>query len=204
MVTFERRKFMGISILGSLGAKFGFNLVGSIMNKTLPKAMSFVTSGMQNPLDRFESVLGKMNSTSFKTSPAKQFTLKLPYQLKAQFGSGPINMNRISERLKSLKSVLGTASEIVDALSRFQNQRLDKAGGKFSGGFGQSLSTDTNAMSQSSGFSAQSTNSSDMSPMGMFKKLQDAQKAAQMFELAVKLADIQHQASMSAIRSIRY
>ena len=40
--------------------------------------------------------------------------------------------------------------------------------------------------------------------MEMFERMQEAQRAAQMFELAVKIADIQHQAAMSAIRGIRY
>jgi len=43
-----------------------------------------------------------------------------------------------------------------------------------------------------------------MDPMSMLQKMQEAQAAAQMFELAVKISEIQHQAAMSAIRGIRY
>lgn len=39
---------------------------------------------------------------------------------------------------------------------------------------------------------------------GMFEKMQSMQRASQMFELAVKIAEVQHQAAMSAIRAIKY
>lgn len=195
---------MGISILGSLGAKLGANLVGSIMNKTLPNAMSFAATGMLNPLDRFDSLVGKMGPSAFKTPPARQYTLNPPNRFAAMIKPGPVSMNRISEHLQSFKSIAGTASEIVDALQRFQTQRLERADGGSSSSFGQGLNVDTNAMAQSTGFGGQVTSGNETGPMEMFQKLQEAQQAAQMFELAVKLADIQHQASMSAIRSIRY
>jgi len=207
---FERRKTMGISLLGSLGAKLGMDVVGSILDKTLPKVMDHMTSGLKSPLDVFDSIVGSFGGKASKTSPAKQFSLALPDRIKSQFsGSMTANLKSLSEKLGKLTSAFGFASKIADLLSSFQSQTLQKAPstGQPSGasGFGSGLNVDTQAMAQSTGYGDQGSSATGgMGPMDMFQKMQEAQQAAQMFELAVKISDIQHQAAMSAIRGIKY
>jgi hypothetical protein len=198
---------MGISLLGSLGAKLGFELVGSIMEKTLPNAMESMKKG-PNALDRFESVVGMFGAQISKMAPANQFSLALPFQLSAGHNAGSFYMGLLSKNLGNFKSLMGLAGNVVDILRRFQPQQLDKAptggSGITPGGFGSGMNVDTQAMVESTGYGNQSSIDGQMGPMEMFKKMQEAQQAAQMFELAVKIADIQHQAAMSAIRGIRY
>lgn len=203
---------MGISLLGSLGAKLGMDVVGSILDKTLPKVMDHMKSGLKSPLDAFDSIVSSFGGKASKTTPAGQFSLALPDRLKSQVtGSMTANLKSLSEKLGKLTSALGFASKIADLLSSFQPQALQKApttsSGQSSGasGFGSGLNVDTQAMARSTGYGDQGSSSTGgMGPMDMFQKMQEAQQAAQMFELAVKISDIQHQAAMSAIRGIKY
>lgn len=68
---------------------------------------------------------------------------------------------------------------------------------------GMSQSQGTSGTGGASGMAGES-NSVMSEQWAMFEKMQSMQRAAQMFELAVKIAEVQHQAAMSAIRAIKY
>ena len=199
---------MGISLLGSLGIKLGAELVGSIMEKTLSNTKESMTKN-RTAFDRFDSVVNQFGGNTSKMTPAKQFALALPFPLAAQYGAGKFCMGLLTKNLGNFQSLLGLAKGLVDQIKGFQPQTLQQnqtAGkGVNPGAFGSGLNVDTNAMAASTGYGSQSASESGgMGPMEMLQKMQEAQQAAQMFELAVKIADIQHQAAMSAIRGIRY
>ena len=198
---------MGISLLGSLGIKLGVDFVGSIMEKTLGNAKESMQKNRAS-FDRFDSVVGQFGGQVSRMSPAKQFALALPFPVAAQYGAGKFCMGLLSKNLGNFQNLLGLAKGLVDQIGGFQPQALQKASDGAPGGpgaFGSGLNVDTQAMAASTGYGSQAASQSgEMGPMEMFQKMQEAQQAAQMFELAVKIADIQHQAAMSAIRGIRY
>ncbi|MGB3975567.1 MAG: hypothetical protein WBM02_10600 [bacterium] len=199
---------MGITLLAGLGIKLGSELVGSIMEKTLSNAKESMAKN-RTAFDRFDSVVGQFGGRAPKLTPAKQFALALPLSLAAQYGAGRFCMGLLTQNLGNFQSLLGLAKGLVDQIAGFQPQTLqqNQSTGKAinPGAFGSGLNVDTHAMAASTGYGSQSASGSGgMGPMEMFQKMQEAQQAAQMFELAVKIADIQHQAAMSAIRGIRY
>ncbi|MBN1295481.1 hypothetical protein JXA80_01795 [bacterium] len=203
---------MGLTILGSIGAKLGFDVVGNIMEKTLPKAADFMKIGSKTPLDAFEAVIGTFGGKTSQTKPAEQFSLAFPKRLGFSSGAGFADtMKSIGEKLSKFLSVMEKVNDVVGGLSHFFTGKVEKA--PFQGhvemaknsGFGSGLNVDTTAMAQSSGYSTEKApGGSSTDPMAIFQKMQEAQAAAQMFELAVKISEIQHQAAMSAIRGIRY
>jgi len=204
---------MAISILGSIGAKLGLDLVGNIMEKTLPKAFDFMKNSIKSPIDAFETVVNLFGGKASKTKPAKQFMLALPGRLaQSNTGSMTDKMKSMSGKLSKLVSSLGLLDDIAKLISNFNPKEIQKA--PFNGQvmqqngasrFGHGMNVDTMAMAQSTGYGDQVPGGgNDMSPMDMFQRMQEAQQAAQMFEMAVKISDIQHQASMSAIRGIKY
>jgi len=204
---------MSISILGSIGSKLGLDLVSNIMEKTLPKAFDFMKNSIKSQVDIFESVVNLFGGKASKTMPAKQFMLALPARLsKSSTGSMTDKMKSMAGKLSKLTSSLSLVDDIVQLLANFNPNKIQKApfGGQVmaQGGasrFGSGMNVDTLAMAQSTGYGSSTPGGAgEMSPMQMFERMQEAQQAAQMFEMAVKISDIQHQASMSAIRGIKY
>ncbi|HPQ39737.1 MAG TPA: hypothetical protein PLV45_05130 [bacterium] len=202
---------MAFSIIGSIGAKLGLDLVSNVMEKTLPKAFDFMKAGMKTPVDAFEAVVNTFGGRASRTRPAQQFSLAFPDRLGfAKDPSFTDKMKSMASKLGNILSALGSLGGAVQQLSQCFGGaagtepcpgRVQYAG---STGFGSGLNVDTQAMAQSSGYGSEIDPGSGMDPMTMFQKMQEAQVAAQMFELAVKISEIQHQAAMSAIRGIRY
>ena len=200
---------MGLSILGGIGAKLGFDVVSNIMEKTLPKAFDFMKNAMKSPVDMFESVVNTFGGKASKTRPAAQFRLAFPKRLGFAFG------HSATDRMKSMAGKFGkvmSALELVQGL--LTHLSSNKTQGQQTQGrvmfqepgsqFGSGMNIDTQAMAESTGYGNEVSGNTEMSPMDMFRKMQEAQQAAQMFEMAVKISEMQHQAAMSAIRGIKY
>ncbi|MBN1878543.1 hypothetical protein JW823_00355 [bacterium] len=204
---------MAISLLGTIGAKVGADLVGTIMEKALPTAVEHMKSNIKTQGDFIEHLVGMFGNRESKTAPAGQFSLELPKRFSSlSKGFTNLNLKSLSEKLSKLKTALGFASGALELLKRFQSQKLENQSSSSvpqtgtssqTGSFGSGMSTDTEALAHSAEY-ASSGSTTGMGPMEMFERMQEAQRAAQMFELAVKIADIQHQAAMSAIRGIKY
>lgn len=196
---------MSLSILGSIGSKFGLDLVSNIMDKTLPKAKDFMRGALGSPLDLFESVVKSFGGKASKTAPAKQFSLAFPKRLGQATGqSATDSMKSMAGKIGNLLSALSVVKDIADVISGFNPKQIQQQSSADTG-FGSGLNVDTMAMAQSTGYGSQEPGQqTGMSPMDMFQKMQEAQQAAQMFEMAVKISEMQHQAAMSAIRGIKY
>lgn len=202
---------MALSILGGIGAKLGLDLVSNVMEKTLPKAFDFMKSAVNTPVDAFESVVKSFGGKASRTRPSEQFTLTFPNRLGyAKDPSFTDKMKSMAGKLGNILSAMGNLGEVIEQLTHGFSDSAQT--GSFRGrvqyagatGFGSGLNVDTQAMAQASGYGQPITPGGSTDPMAMFQKMQEAQAAAQMFELAVKISEIQHQAAMSAIRGIRY
>ncbi|MCD4655805.1 hypothetical protein K8T06_17940 [bacterium] len=204
---------MSLSILGGIGAKLGLDLVGSIMEKTLPKAMDFMKNSFKTQVDVFESVVNTFGGKPSKTKPAKQFMMAFPKRLEESSGTSTTDrMKSLAGKLSKLASAVGLLDDVMQLISNFNPNKVQTA--PFTGQvqqqqtgasqFGSGMNVDTTAMAESTGYGEPMPGGTEMSPMDMFRKMQEAQQAAQMFEMAVKISEMQHQASMSAIRGIKY
>lgn len=236
---------MVLPILAGLAGKIGTDVVGKVMEKTLPKAMDFFKASMKAPFDAFESVMNIFGGKPSKTPPAQQFSLPMPRRsagLVNQQGGIGAKLKQLASKLSQLANVFSKINEVLDMLKGLlgvggaKGGPIAQAGGAAGGGgmtgtgaVGQASGTGFGGQVQqaaggSSGGSATggigggpqgSFGPSSGGPAGgpggvmadqwkMFNYMQQCQKASEMFEMAVKVAEMRHQAAMSAIRAIRY
>ncbi len=210
-------------ILAGIGGKLGMDVVGKVLDKTLPKAADFLTKTTMAPFDAFENVMNLFGGKASKTPPAPAFKMMPPPTSEKLQKSGGL-----ASKLKSLMNKMDSVTNILKSVTNIVTE-LEKLTGKggpvqaFGSGssVGQVPQMGVKDMVQYAGgnLPGSSTGSPGIpQPTGgpggaggalgdqwsMLQYMQQCQQASQMFELAVKVSEIQHQADVSAIRGIKY
>ncbi len=216
---------MSLQVLASLSKAVGMELITRIFDKTLEKTGQIGSNGVKTPFDAFDKVCGIFQGKLSHTSPSSAFSLSFPDKL-SKFSKLPgllsKNLSKLATKIQQLASVFSKINEAVEGIKSLigksstgaqelnsamplsthttnqPNPTMSRDYGNVSGSNGESRISETIEGSQNR------SNGLMGDQWDMFNQMQAAQKAAQMFELAVKMAEIRHQAAMSAIRGIRY